>query len=75
LLERKRERARDCRNKGDTCWDLKRAHRSVPSQWYHSGDATSNRERVREREKIRDREKRERKREGARRLQKEGRHT
>ena len=60
--------------------EVKKACRSVPSQWYHSGDATSNRERERtkvreEREKERKRKReRKRERESAHRLQKEGRH-
>ena len=42
--ERERERV-DCIKSGDTCGDQKRskiARRSAPSQWYNSGDATSN---------------------------------
>ena len=38
--------------------EIKKECRNVPSQWYHNGDAPSNRER--EREKERKREERER---------------
>jgi len=71
-----------------TTREVKMPCRSVPPQWYHSGDATGNREREGERERDRDRlrtekekEKKERRKEReteierARRLQKEGRHT
>ena len=34
-----------------TTREVKKACRSVPSQWYHSGDTTSNRERARKRER------------------------
>ena len=54
--ERKREREREEREKRErksrkragTHGDQRRACRSVPSQSYHSGDATSNIERERE---------------------------
>ena len=48
-----------------TTREVKMPCRSVPPQWYHSGDATGNREREGERERDREREaeNRERKRE------------
>jgi len=46
LIERERRGKTHMRNKRE----VKKACHSVPSQWYHSGDATSNRD-EREREK------------------------
>ena len=44
--------------------EVNKSCRSVPSQWHHSGDATSNTEKEKERERERKREtERERKRE------------
>jgi len=57
--ERKRE-STSTAERGETYMgtkrEVKKACRSVLSQWYHSGDATSNRERQKQREKERKRE-------------------
>ena len=56
--QREKKRELDCRrNEGRHTWgpkERRKACRSVPSQWHHSGDATRNRERE-ERERSRER--------------------
>ena len=44
--------------------EVKKACRSVPSQWHHSGDVTSNTQREKERERLRVREREEKERGG-----------
>ena len=44
--------------------EVKKACRSVPSQWHHSGDVTSNTQREKERERLREREREEKERGG-----------
>ena len=58
--ERERERERVAAERGETHMRTKRevrkACRSVPSQWHRSGDATSNTQRKRKEERERERE-------------------